>query len=681
MPAQPAARSAMLAETLRGSPALLPALIVVGVLVALGAAEAGHSASVWEGTAIFLLALLVVSLLALGLPTGAPRALLAALGLLAAFTAWSYLSILWAGQQAPAWEGANRAALYLILFAQLSLWRFDARGGRLVIALLALGIAGLGLVELLSAERSARPGAFFAEARLVEPAGYINANVCLWTLGLFACLGSAASRELAAPLRALALGGAGLLGALALMGQSRGWAFALPLALIAFLALYPGRVRLLAAMAATLAGVAAVSGPVLDIHDEFALARIDGLLHEATSAILPMAAVLAVVGLVWALLDRRVELGERTGRRLGAAVAALVALVVVVGVVAYVADRGSPTTEIADSWDEFKEGSGTPGPGGSRFTTAGTNRYDFWTVAWDLFEDHPLRGIGSDNFQAEYQRRGNSGEQPRFAHSLELGVLSQTGIVGGALLAGALAAALLAAAPLRRGPRPAAATGAAALGVFAYWLLHASVDWFWEFPALTGIALAMLGLATALARGAEPAPLARPSGEPPGRSRRRVLALLLVSSGILALSFGFPWLAELQIDRASEGWRQDPPAAFERLNAAEGLNPLSPRPQLTAGTIALRLRQVQRARREFAEALERDPTNVYALLELGLIRAELGDRAGAIKLLERAANLTPRDEVVLEALEAASSGRPLSSATFNARILRRARSRTPKLAR
>ena len=35
--------------------------------------------------------------------------------------------------------------------------------------------------------------------------------------------------------------------------------------------------------------------------------------------------------------------------------------------------------------------------------------------------------------------------------------------------------------------------------VFAYWVVHGSVDWLWEYPGLGGPAFALLGVAVALA--------------------------------------------------------------------------------------------------------------------------------------------------------------------------------------
>ena len=135
----------------------------------------------------------------------------------------------------------------------------------------------------------------------------MNANAALWTLGLLPCLYLAAAREVPAPLRGAALGGAGLLASLALMAQSRGWVLALPLALIAWLIFSPRRVRLAAAIAAAAAGTLAVSGPVLAIHDDYSPERLGILLADATAAVLTMAGVLALLGTAAALVDRRVS--------------------------------------------------------------------------------------------------------------------------------------------------------------------------------------------------------------------------------------------------------------------------------------------------------------------------------------------------------------------------------------
>jgi tetratricopeptide (TPR) repeat protein len=663
LPDRPAAS---LRALLDESPALIPGLLVVAALLVLAAEEAGFNPTSWYPVALLVLGLVLVTLLAVGVPRGLAGALRLALLLLALYTAWTYLSIAWADRTGPAVDGANRTLLYLLIFALFAAWPGGPRGGRAVLGLLGLGLAGLGLVELIRLDRAAGPTSFFIEGRLVEPAGYVNANVALWTVGLLACLALAAAREPSPWLRGAALGGAGLLAALAMLGQSRGWLFALPVALLLLVVLAPSRLRALGAVVAVAAMTAAMSPRLLAVHDDFSPAALDGLISDAFAAALTSALVLALIGTAAALLDRRARprRPRTVGRRARRAGLAFAGAAVLAGIVVAIAVADAPT-RLSDAWDDFKQG-GQPESGSSRFASVGTYRYDFWRVAWELFEEQPVAGIGVENYQEEYLRRGDSFEQPRYAHSLELGVLSQTGLVGAALLFGALAAALVAAAgPLRRAGPAARAVSAGALAGFGYWLLHGSVDWLWEFPALGGMAFALLGLACA--PGAAPAPRRGMS--------RPAIAGLTASALALAILLAGPWLAELETRRALDDWTSDPAAAFARLDRAEDLNPLSARPRLVAGAIAVERGDLAAARAHFDAALEREADNAYALLELGAIAGEHGRRRAARRLLSRAVELRPRDEVARETLAAARRGDEISVSAVNARILDRAQAR------
>lgn len=676
---------------LQANPSLLPALGAVVILVALGASEAGfyptnssrHPGLGWYPAALLLLGLLTAAVFAVRPPLPLPRTVLAALGLLAGFTAWSYVSIAWAEQQGVAWDGANRGALYLLAFALFALWPLTARAGRLLLGAMGLGIAGLGLVELLRADAAAEPILFFIGARFAEPAGYINANVALWTIGLWPCLYLACAREVNPVLRGLALGGAGLLSCLALLGQSRGWVPAVALAALLFVLVMPGRARALAAVGATAAGTFIASGPLLAVHDDFTPATFDGLLAHATRTILLMAACLAAVGALAAIADRRARIAEARSRTVNraAVVAVAVALLTATGAAAA---AGDPVGRLSGSWQTFKAGGDAAGAGQSRFATAGTNRYDFWTVAWSLFRDQPLTGVGSANFQQYYALRGKSTEQPRYPHSVWLGVLSQTGLVGAILLVGALLAAFLAAgARIRRSRPEAASVAGAAVTVCVYWALHASVDWFWAFPALTGFAFAALGLAVAVGRQApipEPVGPRRSSGDPgPGRaalrSRAVPAALCAVAAAALWLSLFAPWLAEREVGMAIKTWPASPSAAYERLGRAESLNPLSPRSHLVAATIAVMVEDQARAADELREVLRLEPRTSFALAELAALASERGEQDRALRLLRRAGRLAPNDQVVAQVLDQVRSGRSITIADLNASYLRKARSR------
>jgi O-antigen ligase len=81
-----------------------------------------------------------------------------------------------------------------------------------------------------------------------------------------------------------------------------------------------------------------------------------------------------------------------------------------------------------------------------RFTTfdeGGTGRTELWGVAWEMARDHPIGGVGLNNFVLEskdYVRRPGGlefveliAERPRVAHNVYLQLLAETGVVGLAL--------------------------------------------------------------------------------------------------------------------------------------------------------------------------------------------------------------------------------------------------------
>ncbi len=140
-----------------------------------------------------------------------------------------------------------------------------------------------------------------------------------------------------------------------------------------------------------------------------------------------------------------------------------------------------------------------------------------------------------------------------------------------------------------------------------------------------------------------------------------------------AVSLGAPWLAERAVKQATGGWRNNPARAFDRLDLAATLNPVSDRPSLIAGSIALKLGELKRADRAFAEAVARTPRSDYAYLERGVIASVEGRNAQAVTLLSRAAGLSPHDPFTTSALATARGGRQIDLERLNAGILGRAR--------
>lgn len=107
----------------------------------------------------------------------------------------------------------------------------------------------------------------------------------------------------------------------------------------------------------------------------------------------------------------------------------------------------------------------------------GGDRAWYWHVAWHEASESPVVGRGAGSFELAWLEQQPVPISVRDAHSLYLETLAELGLVGLALLALALAPPLVAA---FRG-----ATSAAAAGGYVAFLLHAGIDWDWEFPAVT----------------------------------------------------------------------------------------------------------------------------------------------------------------------------------------------------
>src|SRR5262249_28915426 len=120
-------------------------------------------------------------------------------------------------------------------------------------------------------------------------------------------------------------------------------------------------------------------------------------------------------------------------------------------------------------------------------------RYDFWRVAGDEFADHPFAGIGQHGFAAAYLVKGRSTETPQRAHSVFLDQLSETGITGFIFLLVGIGPPLVLIARRARG----SIIHAGILGAGVYWLVHASGDWIWTFPAIGVPLFVLLGIGSA----------------------------------------------------------------------------------------------------------------------------------------------------------------------------------------
>ncbi len=686
--------------SLREAPATVPALAVLALFVVWATDQAGYPLTHWAPGGLIVLALLAIAVLTVPLRLAEiPLSVRMAVGCLAAYTALSFLSILWAGVPGDAWEGADRTLLYLLVFVLFAAWPQSGASAALMLVawtLAIIGLAGFTALHVASGDIAK----LVPEGRLTYPTGYPNANAAQWLMAFWPALLLARSERLWWGLRGLLAGGAVLLASVALLSQSRGSLYATPVMLVLVFALLPGRVRTFAVLVPVAAAIGAVTPAVLNVGDRINEGHgARAALHSATVAMFAasLAAGLIVAGA--AALESRRPLSAGGAARVRRGVGALTILTLLALLAAGWVAAGDPLTRLEHGWRSFKGGYSTTTTGGSRLVSGlGSNRYDFYRVALDEFVAHPVVGIGADNYAQQYLLHGRSTETPHYPHSVELRTLVQTGLVGALLALVGLGAALLAGARAVRGSDPLArAVAAAALAGFAYWAVHGSVDWFWEFAGLGAPAFAMLGLSCALAPrralvAARPLAsavsgsleLTRPgpvqSGPPmsvrparPEGSKRpwhvAMTAVALVAALAAAAALTAPWLSQREVQSAADIWPKAPATAYASLNDAARLNPLSDEPYLVAGSIALRFDELDRADHEFALALERVPGDAYATLERGAIASTRGERATALALLARAVQLDPRDPLARQALVLARHGERVDVTELNRSIL------------
>jgi O-antigen ligase len=643
-----------------------PVFVALAVMILWSAHNGGYDADTWYWGAVVLLGLLVVSVSARGIAaTRLDRSLKLALLAFALYVAWSYLSITWASSPGDALQGSNRALLYLLVFTLFAVAPWTPARALAILLVYAIGVGAIGALILVTLARGHHSASMFVDGRLLSPTGYTNASAALFTSAAFVAIALAVRKDLPALLRGIlvAIACEGI--QLALFAESRGWLFLLPLMLAAAIAVAPARLRTTAATILPAAGALAVLPRVIDVFTATEGANpspsaVVTAAERAARAGLLACAVVLIVATLLALLETRVEISTPGPRlRLGLGVFAATLAISVSAAGGLVATHGHPLPfikrQLSGSYsqlDTFRS---------SHFALDGTSRFDYWRVAVDAFLAHPIGGLGQDNFVDYYYLRRHSSQEPTWTHSLELRLLAHTGVVGFALFAIFLAAGLTAAIRNRRraGPIGGAVAGVALLPLVV-WLIHGSVDWFWEMPALTGPALGFLGMAAALR--------AREDGDLVGRqSRRRIPSSVLVAAGALAalaavLVLAFPYLSVREVSTASDIRQQNPEAALRDLAVASDLNPLSPQPGRLAGTIALQTGQLTEARSRFQEAISREPGAWFDWLGDGLAASELGDAASARRDFATAVRINSRQPADTEALRRVDSRTPLTTA-------------------
>ncbi len=445
----------------------------------------------WAG--IVAWGLVAVALIVIPRPLPRARAANVALIGLGLLAAWTLVSFTWGPIAGNAYHAGQRVVLYAgVLLAATVLLR-TREAGRAVEPALAAGalvVIGYGLSERLL------PGVLHfsrspsAQGRLEQPLTYWNAMGEVAAIGLVLAIRVAGDASRPRALRALAAAAVAPLGMGLYLTFSRGALFACAAGLVTLLVAAPRRAQLRALLLSICAGLLAV----------LAAAPFSGVTSLAGSAatrerqgaitLIALAVIMVGAGVAqWRLQLRQPEGELGLPRR-----ASLIALAVICAGFALAVVAGA------------KEGSSQPlAPGATRYVSLQSNRYAYWRVALRAFADEPLRGVGAGGWAVYWLRLRPFNEGAQDAHSLPLQTAAELGVVGLALLAAFLAGVGLAS---RVAYRVAPALAAGPIAGFVTYIAHSPLDWDWQMPALTLIAIVLAGSLLALA---EPPPSPEPA--------------------------------------------------------------------------------------------------------------------------------------------------------------------------
>ncbi|HKB19543.1 MAG TPA: O-antigen ligase family protein [Gaiellaceae bacterium] len=609
-------------------------LCAAGALIAaslLFGGGSGDGAVAWIGGAALVVAVGACALAFLGLLPlpGLGREGIAFAVLGGGFVAWTGLTVLWSALPDRSWDYFNRGLGYFA-FAVVGAFAGSALSTRAGAWLLGALVGVTCLWALAGKAVPALYEDYGRLARLRSPVGYWNALALVMVFGLPIALWAASSRRHSRVVRAAAVVGLYALLIALVLTYSRGGLLTALVALALWFALTRERFESLAAIVAGGVPAALVSGVALllpGIADDGQSHSVR--VHDGSS--FGLVFLLGAGGAFAAAYFLHYRPGAERERLL-LRVAAGLAIVCVAAAIVAVSARGNPlgaTTAV---------GSGPSRLGESSLN----NRWGWWKEAWHGFAGEPLGGTGAGSFEVVHRKFRESAVDVRETHNLPLQFASESGIVGLALWAGAMAAGLVGAwralGRLAGDEREAALALGIALPAF---LVHGLLDYDWDFVALAGPVLFVIGFL--LATGRDPVRV--------GRQYAWVALVGLVAWAGL-YSIAAPRVAAARVDDAySQIERGSLAKAVSEAKSAHSLNPLSIDP-LEAWASAEEARgNLTRARELYAQAVDLQPLNWRSWYELGLYDREvLGHLAVARRELRRALELDPHNCQLLNSL-------------------------------
>jgi hypothetical protein len=565
-----------------------------------------------------------------------------ALGLFAAFAAWTALSGTWTESTDKTAAEVARVAGYLGVFA-LALFMYGRRGARRMAGAVGAGIAVVAVVALLSRLQpgwfptAGQTGVFLEQERLSYPLNYWNALAALIAVGLpLLLLVATTAKSMVA--RGLAAAALPALALTAFFTLGRGGIAAAVLGLVVFMAFTSDRLPKFLALLLSGGGAGILIAAAAQ-RDELREGFAGPVAQQQGDDLLLIALlVCAGVGVAQVALSAAFEQSRRPRWTVVSRQQSLVATAAGLAVLLVIALAAGVPGRTSDAWQEFKAGE-SPGTGAQRLgSVAGQGRYQYWGSAVDENATKPLTGTGAGTFEYWWAREGELGGTVHDTHSLYMQTLGEVGIVGFALLLGFLGLVLVGGGVevLRAGERGRPQLAAALAGCVAF-CLSVVADWHWQIPVLP---VAFLLLASVLVSSGSRSK--RTAGEVALPVRVGLRAGFAVAALAAIVAIAIP-LASGSLLRQSESDAREGElrSALEAARSAQNVQPGAAAPRLQQALVLEQLGDLSAAAAAAHAAGEREETNWRNWLVLSRIEAERGRAAPAVRDYRKAKSLNP----------------------------------------
>ncbi|MFL5820515.1 MAG: hypothetical protein ACJ76S_07525 [Solirubrobacteraceae bacterium] len=594
--------------------------------------------------------------------------------LLAALAAWTALSIGWAVTPDDAWREANRTVAYVAAFAgAIGLARLAPERGRAILVAVLIACLSVCVASLFEKAFPAVTNSTAMLARLREPLGYWNALGALAAMACPACIWLGARREGPPAVRALGYPLLGLSLLTLLFSYSRGALVALGLALVFWFAVVPIRLRALSVLLVSGLGAAAVTAWAFSqdalSKDRQPLAERIAAGHTLALVLLLMIVLLFAAGLAIQWATEEYPLSTRVRHATGIAALCAVLLLPVAGVVSLaLSDRGLPGS-VSAAWNSFFSTAATsPTYGPERLTTTGSKRGSYWHEAYRIWVNNKLEGAGAGGFATARKEYRRDAVDVKHAHGYVPQTGADLGLTGLLIsLAGVLAWLIAARRSTRRQrpdvvspaeptwrtpgawpqaarrrvtalspsrlatrartayarngvpePYPGPLEGArlelvTLVAIVLTFALHSAIDWTWAFPGVALVAVVAAGYV------AGQGPLGAPGAARSASVQARTAAALVTAIIALVCAWAI--------------WQPQRAAAATNSSSDLLLNN-------RVGDALLLAKQ----------AVSRDPVSAEPLYQWAQVESRAGHKAFAVRILQQAVRLQPRNPDTWQAL-------------------------------